>query len=100
MDIIEILTESFREGITAVIEREKVEPEYLNSADFETSLARAKAGMDEAVKEAVEIMGYADAKHQGYAHGLDRASEISALKLSINPVKLEQVDNAKDFWTP
>lgn len=100
MDIIEILTESFRAGITAVIEREKAEPEYLNSADFETSLARAKAGMDEAVKEAVEIAGYADAIHQRDYHGLNRLEEISVLESNLGLEKVALANEVEDYWNP
>ena len=98
MTIIDILTESFREGITTVLDKEKKEAGYLDSKDFETSLSRAKAGIDDAVKEAVQIMGYADALHQRDYHGLNRLEEISVLESSLGLEKVSLVNEARDFW--
>ena len=79
MKLAKYLAEIFEEELQNVIEKEKLEKEFLAHEDFESCRERAAAGVEIAAEKVINTLGYSIAIHREKEHGEDTMEEQVAL---------------------
>ncbi len=98
LKIVAMLTKAFRKGIKDVLIRESKEESYLPQSDFESCLARAKAGIYEAIKKPIYMLAIAIAAHRKKFHNEDHSKEVKTVSKSLSATDEKVAVKAATWW--
>lgn len=79
MTLAKFLSEIFETEIQAVIDKEKVEKDFLKQEDFYCCRDRAEEGVSLAMQKVIDTLGLAIAVHREKEHGDDTMAEQATL---------------------